>query len=229
MIAQFSATYGQSGATTSKMAIEYEQSGYEKAMKKDYAGAIKAYSKAIELFNKLNDKDRKLLDRELVVPISMKICLAYFNRGEAKVELNDFQGALEDMTNAIELPGGYKTTNSYSSRAALKVKLNDYPGAIQDYTKAIEIVKTAPIGLFLFRGEAKAKMNDFRGAIIDFNKIIEINQSQGGEAYFQKDAYFQRGNANFSLGKLEDACLDWSKAGELGNAEVYERINEHCK
>ena len=42
-------------------------------------------------------------------------------------------------------------------------------------------------------------------------------------------AYLIRGYAKIRLGQKDDGCLDLSKAGELGSAEVYEIIKQYCK
>ena len=36
-------------------------------------------------------------------------------------------------------------------------------------------------------------------------------------------------NAKYNLGDKEGACLDWSKAGELGVMKAYEMIKKYCK
>ena len=35
--------------------------------------------------------------------------------------------------------------------------------------------------------------------------------------------------AKYNLGDKEGACLDWSKAVELGYKEAYEMIKKYCK
>lgn len=42
------------------------------------------------------------------------------------------------------------------------------------------------------------------------------------------NAYYNRGNAKSRLQDLNGACLDWSKAGELGDASAYEKIKKYC-
>jgi len=64
-------------------------------------------------------------------------------------------------------------------------------------------------------------LEDFRGAIQDFSKAIEINENDAS-------AYLNRGIAKYNLGNKPDACLDWSKAGELGDYNAYDLIKENC-
>jgi hypothetical protein len=43
------------------------------------------------------------------------------------------------------------------------------------------------------------------------------------------DAYFNRGIANFYLGKKEEACSDWKKAKELGAPNADVALSHYCK
>jgi hypothetical protein len=40
-------------------------------------------------------------------------------------------------------------------------------------------------------------------------------------------SYYERGTAKYQLDDKEGACLDWSKAGELGYASAYIMIEEY--
>ena len=51
--------------------------------------------------------------------------------------------------------------------------------------------------------------------------MIEINP----KSY---SAYNNRAFSKLRLGDKNGACLDWSKAGELGYYDAYELINEYC-
>jgi hypothetical protein len=43
------------------------------------------------------------------------------------------------------------------------------------------------------------------------------------------DVYYFRGLTKEILGQKDDGCLDFSKAGELGFAQAYDRIREDCQ
>jgi tetratricopeptide (TPR) repeat protein len=60
-----------------------------------------------------------------------------------------------------------------------------------------------------------------QGAIKDVDKAIELTPDFA-------DVYYIRGNAKAQMGNMDNACLDWSKAGELGYSKAYERIKENC-
>ncbi len=105
-----------------------------------------------------------------------------------------------------------------------KNELKDYKGAIQDYTKAIGLNNTYKLA-YLNRGNSKSELNDYIGAIEDYTKVIEIDPKNS-------KAYYNRGLAKRSSKLLRDkkgACLDWSKASELGDMDAYNLISQYCK
>ena len=70
-------------------------------------------------------------------------------------------------------------------------------------------------------GKLKYEKAEYRGAIQDYSKAIELDPANG-------NAYYNRGFEKGSLGQIDSACLDLSKAGELGYFEAYEAIKENC-
>ncbi len=66
-----------------------------------------------------------------------KIFKTYIKKGLKKFKNNDFKGAVDDFTKAIELDP--KNDEAYYYRGKVKNKLQDFSGAINDYNKALEI------------------------------------------------------------------------------------------
>lgn len=178
---------------------QFVQSGFAKYSKEDYKGAIVDYSKAIEL----NPKDSYL----------------YRVRGSSKNNLQDYLGAIADYSKAIELSP--KNSVTYYFRGRAKFELKDFIGAIADYSIAIELNPKNPQDTYMLRAVAKCELKDFRGAIADCSKEIVLNPKDNY-------AYYFRGIAKINVGQKDSACLDWSKAGELGEADAYEMIKKYC-
>lgn len=65
------------------------------------------------------------------------------------------------------------------------------------------------------------KFEDSRGAIADYNKVIQQNPKH-------TQAYYNRGLSKMILNDKNGACLDWSKAGELGDPDAYDLIKKYC-
>ncbi|TRV66973.1 MAG: tetratricopeptide repeat protein, partial [Microcystis panniformis Mp_MB_F_20051200_S6] len=62
---------------------------------------------------------------------------AYYNRGNAKSDLGDKQGAIADYNQAIKIKPDYAA--AYNNRGNAKSDLGDKQGAIADYNQAIKI------------------------------------------------------------------------------------------
>lgn len=92
--------------------------GMQKALKKDYVGALKDLDMAIAL-----------------EPSNFPGF--YNNRGVIKSDLGDKKGALEDYNKAIEL--NKESAHFYFNRAETKAYLYDYKGAIEDYNKSLNL------------------------------------------------------------------------------------------
>jgi tetratricopeptide (TPR) repeat protein len=60
-------------------------------------------------------------------------CL-YYNRASARCRLGDFQGAVDDYTQALNLNPGDEI--SYIRRGYARLQLGDYQGAIDDNAHA---------------------------------------------------------------------------------------------
>ena len=76
----------------------------------------------------------------------------FFNRGNAKYRLRDYQGAIADYTKAIQIDP--QDAFSYVNRGNAKKGLGDHQGAIADYSKAIEI---NPQDAFAYKNRGIAK------------------------------------------------------------------------
>jgi Flp pilus assembly protein TadD len=74
----------------------------------------------------------------------------------------------------------------------------------------------------MYRGIAKYQLNQVDAAIADFSLAITLVPKSG-------EAWYLRGVAYYKQQKKEEACLEWSKAGELGYMEAYTLIKEYCQ
>ena len=97
--------------------LTYNSRGDSKFELKDYLGALNDYSKAIELepdedfiYRSIGDvysamKDYKKAIQAYTTCIETNLCpffTVYVDRADAKRELNDYEGEIEDLTNAIK-------------------------------------------------------------------------------------------------------------------------------
>ncbi len=147
-------------------AVEHYVKGVERYQAKDLAGAIAAFTKAIEL-------DKKFAD-------------AYNNRGVAYVEQQNQAAALADFTLSIEFR---PTSAAYNNRANLHFAQKKYAEAVADYSGAIGIAPDAET--HTNRGAAYWQTDQYDLAFQDFERAIQMDP-KFGRAYLLRGLYHLR-------------------------------------
>lgn len=200
----------------------YASIGEAREKAHDYKGALLYYSKAIAL----NDDDNA----------------AYLARGKVRKKQKDFMGAIHDFTHVIiteelllerylnkdsSMVADLKwaLSDAYDWRGKCKMELFDARGAIIDYNKGIEKLgknNDYIVDLYFDRGYANFSLKNYESAIDDFDEDIKLDPSR-------VESFFNRGSSKFQLDDKDGACLDWSKAGELGSAKAYQMIKKYCQ
>lgn len=179
---------------------------------------------SIEQFNlneviKLNqDIERNSNDAEL-----------YLKRAILFASINKYDNSLKDFNQSLALD----STNyiSYYCRANLIYKLiNDksYTSdnhftlkmVLIDYAKCIQ---ENPNFSFVYfnRGNVKFEDGKYLEAIDDYTASLKVNPNFA-------ESYFNRGLILLVLDNREQACKDFSKAGELGFLTAYDVIAKYC-
>jgi Flp pilus assembly protein TadD len=72
------------------------------------------------------------------------------------------------------------------------------------------------------RGIAKARTGNIAGAILDFDVAIELNPADG-------EVYFNHGMAMEMSNDVQRACLDWTKADQLGSVQAITFLRKYCQ
>ncbi len=210
----------------------YLSSGNSKFDKKDYAGAIADFTRAIEL----DAKASKL----------------YHNRGMAKMKTDDRSGAIEDFIRVIEIErqlveafldgkegasarGDEKDfavdparvypadlvpdyAFAFDNRGLLRYMQGDYNGAIDDFTAAIALDPKFALP-YKHRGYAKNDLQDYPGAIEDYSRAIKLDKKSG-------EAYRERALAKELVGDTEGAFADFKKAAKLGDKISLKKLDD---
>lgn len=178
--------------------IGYHWRGWAKYYSNDYYGSLKDFNKQIE--------------------ISPRNSQAYYNRGSAKSKLKDYYGSIKDYRKAIELQPDFSM--AYNNIAWSLFLQKKYSEGLKEINKAIELDNKNYVA-WDTRAEIKLNLRDYRGCIKDSNKAIELNSRLA-------NSYFLKGKALYKLGEKNNACIEWSKAGELGRIEAYTEIANKC-
>jgi tetratricopeptide (TPR) repeat protein len=138
----------------SKEATEQYNLGAKRQRAGDLAGAITAYTRAIEL-------DRKYAD-------------AYNNRGVAYLSQKDFTAAVADFTRSIELA---PSDAAYNNRGSIYFSQQKTEEAIADFTAGLKI-KPSVEG-YTNRGVAYQQTNRDALALTDYEEAIKLNPNFG--------------------------------------------------
>lgn len=138
---------------------------------------------------------------------------------ESKYNSGDYMGAIIDLTKAIKLSPNNSVL--YFQRGNAKSLFKDYYGGISDSNKAIELNPNFSEA-YVIRGNCYRSLEKNNIAFSDFSKAIELDK-------YNKYAYYNRGIIYYWIfNKKYEACMDWSKAGELGYSDAYTLIKKNC-
>lgn len=122
--------------------------------------------------------------------------------GNDKLEKQDYDGAIADFTQVIQL--GPKNTQGYIGRGRARFEKQDYDGAIADLTRAIELDSKASASYFV-RANARFDAQDYTGAVEDYTQVLALDPKNA-------DAVYYRGQVHARLGELDDALADYTRA-----------------
>ena len=169
--------------------------------------------------DKLNKGDHLGAVEDLTRAITIRpTAEAYYHRSNARQEINNYKGAIDDLTEVINTSPD--KTWSYVNRGIAKGKLGDDQGAIDDYTSAIALNPQFAQAL-LNRGNARLQLDHFEQAVQDYDKAIQINPDLRG-------AFLGRGIAKELHGNLGDACPDYRQAADFGSQKAAGMVKDAC-
>lgn len=124
--------------------------------------------------------------------------LVYCNKGSKKINTGDYQGAINDYTEALNSNPNYLDAYTYIANAYV-MKSADYKTAIIYLNKALELspynesLKEIKAIAYLRRGTKKMDSGDNQGAVSDFMDAIDTNP-------FCQEAYAKVATAFTNLG-----------------------------
>ena len=130
---------------------------------------------------------------------------AFYNRGLARFNKGDWDGALADYNEAIRLKPG--NPSNFNNRGITRYNKGDFDGAIADYDEAIRL-KPDHGNAYYNRGNARKAKGDLDAAIADYDQAIR----------FQPDDplnFYNRGLAHYNKGDMDNAISDYSQAIRL--------------
>jgi tetratricopeptide (TPR) repeat protein len=124
-------------------------------------------------------------------------------RGNARVRLQDYQGAIADTTQALQMNS--QNAYAYSVRADAKIGLKNYQSAIADLNQAVQLDPKYSYA-FNQRATANLRLKNYRQALSDADQSLRISPR------FNYDATYSRGLAKLGVGDYQGAVADLTEA-----------------
>ncbi|MFZ1514288.1 MAG: tetratricopeptide repeat protein, partial [Saprospiraceae bacterium] len=146
------------------------------------------------------------------------LCIDFSDENGRHMSINDFGKAILYYRKSEIY---YELDQAYCDRGYFYGEEKKYREAILDFNSALKI---NPNNYMALGGKAITKkvLGDYKGSIIIWNRLIKIFPEKS-------EYYFERGKAKFLLNDLIGACADFSKAGDLGEIEVFELLKTYCQ
>jgi tetratricopeptide (TPR) repeat protein len=208
------------GFVVSKDATAFINTGRQKMQAGDIAGAVAAFSKAIDLapespsaYNQRGHAEflitqngstsngsleSALADFNKAIALAPDFASAYYNRGMVMKVRGNVEGATADFTKVVGLnPELTLMGQAYYNLGLLKQQEGDKVQANSFFA-----------GAFFCRGTVEANQGDTNGALADFSKSIEFKPDS-----FQ--SYYNRGILKDRIADAEGALADYNKAISL--------------
>jgi tetratricopeptide (TPR) repeat protein len=166
----------------------YAGKGLLYVQKKDYSNAEEYFTRAIAL-----DSNN---------------AYAWYNRGLARIKMNQVQGAATDFVSAKRKGLGTTDIIKIDSAAQIIFERGVYALGLGNYDSALLFIDAAITvnptkGYYYYsRGECYFLKNDFNEAIKAYSLAIALNY-QG--------AYYKKGLSNLQLGKAMEAIADFNR------------------
>ncbi|MEB3336381.1 MAG: tetratricopeptide repeat protein, partial [Leptolyngbyaceae bacterium] len=126
----------------------------------------------------------------------------FCNRAEARSDLGDHLGAINDYTHVIRLDPSHEI--AYNNRGVAYYSLGDIQRAIEDFDQALRLNPSNESG-YHNRSLVRFKLGDRQGALEDYSTMLQINPNND-------QAYHCRGIIRSKLGVKQGAIADYSTA-----------------
>ena len=175
------------------------------------------YSKANKLFstfcNKPDDIVRDSAEDNIV------LSSIYWMRGVKKQKEGDNEGAIKDLTLAINV--NPKNIRALNSRSIARKALGDLRGALSDSDTAL-VLDPNDFLLYFQKGQVLLELELYSKASESFERAVELKPDHVESLIFG-------GIAKRRFGDVLDACKYWRRASKLGSNDATDLINSGCK
>lgn len=146
---------------------------------------------------------------------SLKDSRAYNKRGLAHVNMRNYEQAVIDFAQAIELEPAY--VEPYHNRGIVHLLMDNYGQALLDCSKAIDIAPDF-VPAYINRGITHTGLRQYNLAIEDYNQALELASNNAF-------AYYNRANTHLWTENYQDAITDYSHTLSINKDFVAAYVN----
>ncbi|MDD3877699.1 MAG: tetratricopeptide repeat protein [Bacteroidales bacterium] len=140
-----------------------------------------------------------------VLELNPENVMALNSRAEAKYEINDFNGALEDLSNSIRIDSS--NHKIYSNRGLIYYQMKDFDAALNDFNSALKFDSNNYFAYYN-QGKVFSEIGKTDEAINSLSRAIEIDSTY-------TNAYNERAYQFFNTGNYEMALADFNSITAL--------------
>ena len=143
----------------------------------------------------------------------------YTLRGEAYMQMGEYQKALDDFNSAIEVDG--MNALAFYDRALLNTRLENYDIALADINNALAAQSMKPVetlslrNLYAKRGQLNLWLKNWQGAVADYT-----NSLARADGSVVANVYAERAEAYTALNKYEEAIADYTSAVRVISEQI---------
>jgi tetratricopeptide (TPR) repeat protein len=124
------------------------------------------------------------------------------NRGAARIQIGDSQGAIADYDRSLELQPENAAT--LAIRGAAKFYMGDDLGALYDFDSSLDL-RPDHADTLTMRGATKVYLCDYAGARLDYEEALRVNPSLASTMYNMACLYAKQGHAETAVAWLQQA------------------------
>ncbi|MGZ4035140.1 MAG: tetratricopeptide repeat protein, partial [Bacteroidia bacterium] len=184
----------------------------DSAIKKDSSNASYYYNRAI-LYSVMQKYNLSIADYNKSLRLDSTNAITWFGRANTRYKLLELLYSFDAETSIVN----EDNPKNYLKRVYVG---QTYEMVLSDYSKALTLDPDFTYAWFN-KATTKIKMDDYLGAVNDYSIALSCDPTLS-------DIYYNRGLLYIILHKSADACLDLSKAGELGINASYNVMKRFC-
>jgi tetratricopeptide (TPR) repeat protein len=145
---------------------------------------------------------------------ALRVPREYLDAGRAKLVSGDVDGAISDLT--VALDSDANLTDAYILRGEAYMQSGEYAAANDDFTKVVDADPQNSVA-FYDRALLNTRTEDYSAALADINNALAAYATNPNNILSLRDIYAKRGQLNLWLKNWDGAIADYTNS--LARAE----------